>query len=281
MTADSFGKFERLLSQAVSGADEDIDLPAAALYIAATEYPDLDIGHYTGVLDSLAAEVAPALRARDVTTAAVRSLSRHLSEDKGFSGNAQDYYDPRNSYLNEVLDRRTGIPITLSVVYMGVADKLGITLEGIGLPGHFVLRAGPVEDELYVDPYNGGRILTMSDCEAIVGNMFGGRVKLQGEHLRPYTKKEILVRILANLKQIYFRSQKYRKAIAAADLVETIDPAQVANLRERASIYHTAGEFQLAIRDLESYLNLAPNARDTDDVKSQIEQIWAVLHGLE
>lgn len=281
MSAETFSKFRRLLSQSVSGADEDIDLPKAALYIAGTEYPDLDINHYVDILDSLAVGAASAIGASEAVRTSVESLSRYLFETTGFRGNEQDYYSPKNSYLNEVLDRKTGIPITLSVIYMGVANKLGIVLEGIGLPGHFVLRAGPVEDELYVDPYNGGRLLTMSDCEAIVGNMFGGRVKLQGEHLKPYTKKGVLIRILANLKQIYFSSQEYQKAIAAADLVQTVDPSLVGNLRERASMYYAAGEYEMAIGDLESYLTLAPEAQDADDAKRQIELIWSVLHGLE
>ena len=268
----------------VSRADEDIDLARAAAYIAGTEYPDVDVDNTLSMLDALAEGAAdyidgagdpdpsPDLRSR------LQRLGEFLSSHQGFHGNDEDYYDPRNSYTNEVLDRRTGIPITLALVYMAVGSRLGI--EGIGLPGHFVLRAGPPEEELYVDAFNQGQIMSRSDCESTVRSLFQGRVQLEEEHLRPYTKKEFLIRVLTNLKQNYARLGDYRRAISCADLIQATDPSLGSNLKERAAFHYHVKEYRMAMQDLELYLRAAPQAQDADEVKRQVRHIRSILERL-
>ena len=269
-----------LFAELVSQADEDVDLAKAALYISGMEYPDLDLAHYLDVLDSLAREAGQYAGQESDPRVTIQRLSEFLYVQQAFHGNEEDYYDPRNSYLNEVLDRRMGIPITLSLVYMEVARRLGMVFEGIGLPGHFVIRTGPPEVELYVDAFNGGRLMSQYDCERKVQDLFQGRMEFRGEYLRAYTKKEYLIRILANLKHNYFRMEDYERAISAADLTAMIDPSLGSNLKERASFHYALKHYRLAIGDLESYLKAVPQAEDTAEVKRQIQTIWTTLSTL-
>ena len=277
-TGDS--SFHRMLSEMVAQPDEDIDLARAAFYISGTEHPELDVDHYLGVLDSLADGASRQTGQVETTRAAIELLSQYLFEQEGFRGNDEDYYDPRNSYLNDVLDRRVGIPITLSLVYMEVARRLGMVFEGIGLPGHFVIRTGPPEDELYVNPFNHGQLMTKRDCELTVQNLFQGRVEFREDHLRPYTKREFLVRVLANLKNNYSRAEDYRRAISAADLIWVVDPSMATNIRDRAWLYYALKQYRMAIADLESYLKAAPEAEDAEEVRQQIQAIWSLLQTL-
>ncbi len=273
-------EFRRLFSEMVSQPDEDIDLAKAALYISGTEYPDLDVDYYVNTLDSLAEGAREYIGQEHDPRARIQRLSEFLYVHEEFRGNGEDYYDPRNAYLNEVLERRTGIPITLCLVYMEVARRVGMVFEGIGLPGHFVIRTGPPEEELYVDAFNGGLLMSRNDCEQLVQNLFHGRMEFREEYLRPYTKKEYLIRILANFKQDYFRLEDYQRAIKAADLVAIVDPSLGSNLRERASFHYALKQYRLAIRDLESYLEADPQSQDAEDVRQQIRAIWAALSAL-
>ena len=272
--------FRGLLSDMVGRADEDIDLAKAALYIAGQEYPDLAVDQYIRLLDSLATEADEYIGERQDLRSTIEQLSRYLFEAQGFHGNNGDYYDPRNSYFNEVLDLKEGIPITLSLVFMEVARRLGIIFEGIGLPGHFVIRTGPPEQELYVDPFNGGQLMTKEDCERKVRDLFNGTVEFQEEHLSPYTNKGFLIRVLSNLKQSYFRVEDYHRAISAADLIAIIDPSLRRNLRDRAWFYYCLKMYRMAIKDLEAYVRVDPEAEDADKIKEQIRAIQSILRTL-
>ena len=260
--------------------DEDIDLARAALYIAGQEFPDLDVDQYLGMLDLLGQEADRYIGQSDDLQTRIDLLSEFLFVDSGFHGNQDDYYDPNNSYLNQVLDRRTGIPITLSLVYMEVARRLGIVFEGIGLPGHFIMRTGPPEQELYVDAFNGGQRLSIADCQRLIENMFEGRMQFREEHLLPYSKKVFLERMLTNLKRSYHRMGDYRRSLSAADMITMIDPDSGSNLKERAGLYHALGLYRLAIRDLESYLSANPRAEDADSVRENIRRIWSSISKL-
>ena len=277
MSESSVQEYRRRFEEAVNQPDEDVDLAKAALYISGIEYSDLDIENCLMVLDSLAEGAKGHIGEEQDIRRRLEGLSGFLFEQQRFHGNDDDYYDPRNSYLNEVLDRRIGIPITLSLVYMEVARRLGVIFEGIGLPGHFVIRTGPPEDELYVDPYNGGRIMTRHDCERTVRELFQGRIELQDEHLRPYAKKEFLVRVLTNLKHTYVRLEDYPRALNAADLVAAIDPSMGSNLKERAAVYLAMKQYRMAIGDLETYLRSHPDAEDAEQVRAQIKSVWTTL----
>ena len=264
----------------VTQADEDIDLAAAALYICGEEYPDLDVDWYLNVLDALGRDAGNHIGDGLDLRTKVEALSDFLCVQQGFRGGSEEYYDPRNSYLNDVLNRRVGIPITLSLVYMEVARRLGVVFEGIGLPGHFIIRTGPLDQELYVDPFNGGEIMSRSDCERAVHDLFQGRIQFKEEFLRPYTKKDILIRILANLKQNYVRKEDYDRAVSAADITYMIAPSLGTNLKDRALCHYALKHYKLAIKDFEAYIKIAPDAEDAKDVKRQIRSIRKILLSL-
>lgn len=280
MDKEASTEFRRLFSEMVGRTDEDIDLVRAALYISGEEYPDLNVDHYLNILDSLAEEARKYIGLTGDVRDTIQRLGEFLFVHQKFGGNDEDYYDPRNSYLNEVLDRHIAIPITLSLVYMEVARRLGLVFEGIGLPGHFVLRTGPPEYELYVDAFNGGQILSRSDCERTVHDLFQGRIEFRQEFLRPYTKREFLVRMLNNLKINYSTKEDYHRAISFADHIAIIDPQLGSNLKERASFYYTLKQYRTAIRDLETYLETNPQAPDADQVRRQIQAIQGILRTL-
>src|SRR5262245_30790585 len=170
----------RLFSEILAQPDADVDLARAALLIACEEYPDLDIGGYLSRLDEMGRVAAGQAAVEPGPHGALRALHRYLFEEQGFRGNESDYYDPRNSFLNDVLERRSGIPITLSVVYMEVARRIGLRLEGVGLPGHFIVRVLRPEGDQLVDPFHAGALLTEADCQERVDRIFGGKVKVDG-----------------------------------------------------------------------------------------------------
>ncbi len=266
--------FRSLLADMVSREEEDISLAEAVLYIAGDEYPELDTGEYVRALDRMAREARTRPAEGDGPAAELGSLSRYLFFDQGFGGNTDDYYDPQNSYLNRVLDRRLGIPITLSIVYMEVARRLGMVLEGIGLPGHFILRHGPPEWELYVDPFNGGRLLSRGDCERLFQTTFQGRAEFREEFLTPCTKKTILVRVLSNLRNVYGNRKDFRRALSATERIAIVQPDISRTFRDKAALHLLLGEHRRAAESLQEYLDASPGSEDADRVKDQIRAIW-------
>jgi regulator of sirC expression with transglutaminase-like and TPR domain len=200
-----------LFAHVAARPDEEIDLAAATLLVAEAEYPGLDIPHYLTLLDDMAEGVRGRLTADAVARPgrpALDALNAHLFQDLGFRGNDEDYYDPRNSFLNEVIDRRVGIPISLSVLYLEVGRRLGLDLVGISFPGHFLVmwRGAGDEDPLLVDPYHRGVALAREVLEERLETALGKGTALAAEHLQPATSRQILTRILNNLRGIYQRS---------------------------------------------------------------------------
>ena len=258
----------------VSGKEEDISLAEAVLYIAGDEYPALDAQVYIRSLDEMAREARTRPAGGDDAGAALRRLSEYLFLDQGFGGNADDYYDPQNSYLNRVMDRKLGIPITLGIVYMEVARRLGVVLEGIGLPGHFILRHGPPEWELYVDPFNGGELLSRADCERLFQTTFQGQAEFREEFLTPCTKKTILVRVLSNLRNVYGQRRDFRRALAATEHIAIVQPDIPRTFRDKAALHLLLGERRRAAESLQEYLDTSPTAEDAERVKGQIRALW-------
>jgi len=203
-------------------------------------------------------------------------INRYLFTEEGFRGNEDDYYDPRNSFLNDVLDIKTGIPITLSVLYIEIASRLGLTLLGVGFPGHFIVKYSGMEGEILVDPFNKGRILSIKDCKEILDRIYGGRMQFHSEFLQPVTKKEILSRMLHNLKGIYLNSTNYLKALSIVDMILLIDPEAMDELRDRGLLYYNLECFTQALSDLETYLRHATKAEDAELIRGYIP----VLKGL-
>ena len=215
-------------------------------------------------------------RARAVRRGGSRgeALNEYLFEELGFVGNESDYYDPRNSMLHQVLGRRTGIPITLSVVYIEVGRRAGLRVEGVGLPGHFVVRAFEGEDEegVLVDPFN-RRTTDLEECQGRIDLIYDGKVELSEEHLRAVDARGILARMLGNLKAVYVRAGLYRRALAAVERLILLMPSALDERRDRGMLLAQLGHLHEAIADTQTYLNLEPEAPDADDVREQLKRM--------
>lgn len=260
------------------------DLAAPALLVARIEYPHLDPGPYLDRLDAMG-EAAFHFVAADCghdapLPARVDALNRHLFGELGFSGNREQYDDPRNSCLNEVLDRRKGIPITMALVYIEVARRAGIRAEGVNFPGHFLVRArqdlhtdDPGEG-LIVDPFHGGAILNEADCRQLLRKHMGEDAAFEPSLLARATRRQILVRMLLNLKRLYVRMHSFPQARATTDALLALQPSSLADLRDRGLLAYHMNDFSSALRDLEEYLKVARLSDQDEDDKKSTEQVW-------
>jgi regulator of sirC expression with transglutaminase-like and TPR domain len=259
----------------------DPDLAVAALIIARIEHPTLDAGPYLDRLDTLGGEarrrvamatVVPGGAPPDVDPhdyARVMALNDYLFRELRFVGNAVQYEDPRNSFLNEVMDRRTGIPITLSLVYIEVARRAGLAVEGVNYPGHFLVRCraprtSPHIEDLIIDPFHRGTLLSRQRLARRPG----------GTRLPRATKPQILTRMLVNLKRVYVRMQSIPQARDVADLLIAVDPSAIHELRDRGLMAYQMNDFAAALRDLQAYLQLIPSGEQDDEARQDRERIW-------
>lgn len=255
-----------------AAADEELDLAATALLIAAEEYPELTPARYLAELDRLAERVRERLAGETAPLVVLQELSRVLFREERFRGNADAYYDPRNCFLNDVLDRRVGIPISLSMVYLEVGWRLGLPLRGVGFPGHFLIRYEGEVVRLLLDPFENGRLRFEDEAQNLLDRVYGGLVRLQPEFLEPTGKKDMLVRLLKNLKAIYLNAGEDGKALAAVERILLLRPAP-AELRDRGMLLARAGRRAEAIADLEAYLAQVVDAPDARRVRNTIEQL--------
>jgi regulator of sirC expression with transglutaminase-like and TPR domain len=259
------------LSAQVSRPDGRIDLARAALAIARWEYPRLDADAYLERLDGLARSVDGVRRSPDAL-GRLHRLREYLFVEQGFTGNRDDYYDPRNSFLNDVLDRRQGIPITLSLVLMEVGKRLGLAIEGIGLPGHFIAGARLDDSQILLDPFNGGALVTPEECEELVGSVVGRPVTLRPEHYAPVSGRQLLTRMLANLKGAYWRRQEWDRVVGAIDRLLVLDPKAAGEWRDRGVAWSNLGEVRRGLGDWERYLTEFPDAEDHETVKGHLRR---------
>ncbi|HEX7043074.1 MAG TPA: tetratricopeptide repeat protein [Burkholderiales bacterium] len=261
------------LKEILARPEEELNLAEAALLVAADEYPDLDIARYLHRLDELAAGVRRQLPAEPSFEDTLVALNDFLFEQQGFSGNTDDYYDPRNSFLNEVLDRKLGIPITLSILYMEIGQRLGLSLQGVSFPGHFLVKTETDEGDVVLDPFLGGVVLSEEDLVQRLRDRFGEehapRAPL-APLLQAAGKKEILVRMLRNLKAIYVRNQRYDRALTVLDRILLIAPDLAEEVRERAQLYERLECFRPALADLRRYLSLNPMDPNAGDLHRRI-----------
>lgn len=266
------------------------DVAAAALAIARVEYPSLDPGRYLEGLARMGREASLRIaRAGARRADAVKVLNEYLFDEQGFIGNRERYDDPRNSFLNEVLERRTGIPITLAVVYLEVARRAGLRVAGINFPGHFLLRAAhdasseAAADFVIIDPFHGGALLSEVDCRELLRQHVGDEAAFDRSLLEPATRHHIVVRMLVNLKRLYVRMRSFPQARFISDLLLTVDPSAISELRDRGLLAYHLQDFAAALRDLEEYLRLSPRpertlehqtnsdeAGDGDDINAQL-----------
>jgi regulator of sirC expression with transglutaminase-like and TPR domain len=254
----------------IARPDAAVDLAEASLLIACEEYPGLDVPAYLTRLDGMGSVLRARLADEPRPERAVMALNRYLFQEEGFRGNAEEYYDPRNSYLNEVLDRRTGIPISLSTVYMEVARRAGLRVEGVGLPGHFIVRVRAGSHAVLIDPFHAGALLSENDCQQRLDRIFGGRLKMEQSMLAPCGRKDILERTLRNLKTIYFKQGDHPRALSAVELLLTVNPGSAEDVRDRGVLYAALDCYGLAVRDLEAFLTLVPRAPEAAEVRDQL-----------
>jgi regulator of sirC expression with transglutaminase-like and TPR domain len=251
---------------------DPIPLDAAALAIAQEEYPRLDAGAYLARLDVLGARVA---RAGGTGRAAslLRALRAVLHDEEGLRGNEEDYSDPRNSYLNDVLDRRLGIPVSLSAVYIEVARRAGLTLAGVGFPGHFLAKYVSASGvEVFVDAFRGGEMLSADECVARYRARTSGQV-LDARFLAPVSTRQILARMLQNLRLVHQERRDDVRAYWVLDRLLLVAPGQLEALRDRGRAAARLGGLAAAARDLAAYLKGAPDAADAADIRAELSHL--------
>lgn len=250
------------LAQLATHPDHPVDLAGLGLHLAADEYPGLDVPIYLARLDDLADRVRPRLSSTPDLSSGIAELAQFLFEEEGFAGNAADYYDARNSYLNNVLDRKLGIPITLSVLAMAVGERVGLPVRGLGLPGHFVAMVENGPDPIIFDPYHGGQLLDRVSCEALVEAVTGQPFTLTPDLLQPTPTALIVLRMLSNLKGIYLRSADYGRAARVIGRMARLCPTDPTQLRDLGVALVHAGRPGAAINPLQTYLDRVPGADD-------------------
>lgn len=256
-------------ASAVSAPEESLDVAQAALWIARSEYADLDVDAYLDRLRELGA--AFERRAMDATPErAVGLLREYLFDQEGFRGNDADYYDPRNSFLNQVLDRRVGIPISLSAVYIAVAQRAGLRAAGVSFPGHFIVRVEGARGPLWVDPFHGGIRLSATDLQLRLDRMYASRVALKNEMLEPCTKRTMLARLLRNLKAIYVRASDQARALKIVEQLVLLEPLNREERRDRGLLLASMECYGMAADALDVYLQETPDAPDAREIAGRI-----------
>lgn len=267
--------------QLLAGGDDRIDLARACLLIAQDAYPGLEIDRYLGDLERLAIQLRERLPRRAGAEEKILALNQFLYGDLGYTGNADDYYDPRNSYLNEVMDRRTGIPITLSVLYMELGRRIGLPLEGVSFPGHFLVRLELRGGTLVLDPFAGGDPQSEDELrqrlERVIPRDATGGVPVRElpleQFLEPASKRQILARILRNLKSIYRQAEMPARMLEVLNRALVVSPESTADLRDRGIVYERLECYRAALRDLTDYLAREPDAHDLEEIRARLIEL--------
>ena len=258
-------RFRQLISQPT------LDLAAAALCPAQEMYPDLDPALYYQQLDDIAIAIEPKVSNYPLKT--IQTINQHLYVDLGFSGNQIDYYDPENSYLNRVLERRLGIPITLALVYLEVSQRLDLPMVGVGMPGHFLVRPTVTDMDVYIDPFNQGEVLFAPDCQGIFQRLYGVNAAWSPAYLAPIGAKAFLARLLNNLKLIYLNRRDLSHTLTILNYLLLLFPNEPGNSRDRGLIHYQLQNLLAARSDLENYLDQSPSAPDRDQITKLLDNI--------
>jgi len=263
------------LARELSRTDAEMDLGRAALLVAKEEYPQLSVDLYLARLDQMSEEVRDRLGDETASPVILSELLRTLFERRKLKGNRDAYYDPRNSFLNDVLDRGVGIPLTLGIVLLEVGWRLGLPLEGVNFPGHFLVRYRGEEIALLIDPFNEGTVRFEDQAQDLVDQVYGGPVALQPAFLRTASKREMLARMLTNLKSLYVGVGDDARALAAVERLLMITPIAPAERRSRGVLLARLGRHEEAAVQLEAYLRVAPGAEDVDVVEAMVRDLRA------
>lgn len=275
--ADAILELQRLA--ALESADTvggDFDLATGALLVASTDDPNVDIDGCRANLDRM----ADAARARMPSDAGaleeLNAITDLLFGVIGFTGNRDDYYDPNNSYLNQVLERRLGIPITLSLLCIEVGRRAGVPVLGIGMPGHFLIRHRE-EENYFVDAFNGGVLMNRDECGAVLRQAAGEDARLEERHLNPVTPREILARVLRNLKAIYWDREEFDRCITTIGALMAVLPDRPEEQRDRGVVHLKAGNHQQSADDFAAYIEAAPHADDIETVRNALSRLRGTL----
>jgi len=272
-------------AELVRGEDSGIQLARACLQIAEDAYPGLDVDGYVGEIERFAKRLRARLDVGASPEDRVIALNEFLFADLGFSGNADDYYDPRNSYLNEVIDRRKGIPITLSVLYLEIGRRIELPLEGVSFPGHFLVRLPMRGGTLVLDPFSGGAPQSAAELRArlqrVIPRGFGvgepGGVPVSDlpleQFLEPASNRQILARLLRNLKGVYRERDKPERLLEVLNRMIIVAPEAAGERRDRGYLYHRLECWRPALRDLTDYLEREPDAPDLDEVRARMMEL--------
>ena len=271
--ADSPPPCRQRFARLVSRPETAIDLAEVALVIAQEEYPELEVARYLSCLDEMGAEVRARVGPAEDPHRLIAALGDYLFRDQGFHANTDDYYDPRNSFLNDVMDRRIGIPITLSTVYLEVGRRLGLHLHGVGMPGHFLVKYAAPDEEIVIDPFSGGALVSHAECQRILDRLYHGKVAFEPRFLATVGTRQILARMLNNLKAIYFHRQEYAKALGVVERLLILDPQAATEIRDRGLLFCQLRQYVVALTDLTRYLKLAPEAEDAQVIRDHLRSI--------
>jgi len=265
----------------VSREDPQIDLARACLLIAEDAYPGLDVEGYAGEVERFAKRLSARLGQRASAEEKVVELNEFLFDDLGYHGNTDHYYDPRNSYLNEVIDRRTGIPITLSVLYLEIGRRIGLALQGVSFPGHFLVRLRVRGGVLVLDPFAGGAPQSEADLrerlKRVIPRGASGGLPVTDlpldQFLEPATNRQILARLLRNLKGIYREADKPERMLEVLNRMIIVVPDAAAERRDRGLLYQRLECWRPALQDLSDYLERQPEASDVDEVRARLMEL--------
>lgn len=267
------GSTRKEFAAEVSRPEPDVDLARAALLVAREEYPQLPVERYLNRLDILAEEVKDRLANESAPLVVLQELLATLYERHSFRGNQEAYYDPRNSFLNEVLDRGLGIPLTLGIVVLEVGWRLGLPLEGVSFPMHFLVRFPGDAVRLLVDPFDAGQVRFEDGAQQLLDRVYGGTVRLRTSFLRTATRREMLVRLLTNLKRIYVQAGDDARALAAVERMLLIDSRLTVEMRARGMLLARLGRHDEAVEQLEDYLTYAPQAADAERIREVVQDL--------
>jgi regulator of sirC expression with transglutaminase-like and TPR domain len=248
--------------------DDKIDLLRGSLLIAETDYPQLRSELYVRKIEELVVRAKSRLVDGPEPGESIQILNQILFNEEGLRGNNEDYYDPRNSFINDVLDRKLGIPIALAVIYMEVARRIGFPLFGVGMPGHFLLKHYDVDGrQTLIDCFEGGKIVSTADCQDRLNEIYSGQLTLQADFLGAVPRRQILMRMLNNLRSIYLTHRNFRKALQIVDLILAIYPRSPEDVKQRAILLHEIGQTTRALDDFDLYLKMSPEASDADEIR--------------
>jgi regulator of sirC expression with transglutaminase-like and TPR domain len=271
--SDPRSSTRQAFAQEVSRPDQEINLARAALLIASEFYPQLPVSPYLSRLDVLAERVQDSLGPENAPLLVLQETLATLFGEVGFRGNREAYYDPRNSFLNDVLDRRTGIPLTLGILVLEVSWRLGLPLAGVNFPGHFLLRYRGESISLLIDPFDSGRTFFEEEAQGLLDRAYGGMVRVRPEFMRTARKRDMLFRLLTNLKGIYLNVRDPARALAMIEHILLIHPTAAQEIRDRGTLLARLGRTDEAIAQLEWYLGAVPEASDADRIRALVDDL--------